>query len=113
VVKLFRLNSGLCRLVTKSRDLALLLAGLSTKPSELPVSCGPVFRHKLKGTKRPQLTLGHGARETDTSPTAALDDERRWRSAFDQSRSDVLTGTIGARRAWTVSMISALSMPCR
>jgi hypothetical protein len=26
---------------------------------------------------------------------------------------DALTGTIGARRAWTVSMISALSMPCR
>ena len=24
-----------------------------------------------------------------------------------------LTGIIGARRAWTVSMISALSMPCR
>ena len=30
-----------------------------------------------------------------------------------QSRSDALTGIIGARRAWTVSMISALSMPCR
>jgi hypothetical protein len=26
---------------------------------------------------------------------------------------EVVTGTIGARRAWTVSMISALSMPCR
>jgi hypothetical protein len=26
---------------------------------------------------------------------------------------DVVTGIIGARRAWTVSMISALSMPCR
>ena len=25
----------------------------------------------------------------------------------------VLTGIIGARRAWTVSMISELSMPCR
>jgi dihydrofolate reductase len=25
---------------------------------------------------------------------------------------DVLTGIIGSRRAWTVSMISALSMPC-
>ena len=31
----------------------------------------------------------------------------------DQSRSDVLTGIIGARRPCTVSMISALSMPCR
>ena len=27
--------------------------------------------------------------------------------------SDVPTGIIGWRRAWTVSMISALSMPCR
>ena len=26
---------------------------------------------------------------------------------------EAVTGTIGARRAWTVSMISALSMPCR
>jgi hypothetical protein len=31
----------------------------------------------------------------------------------DQSRSDVLTGIMGAGRAWTVSMISALSMPYR
>src|SRR4051812_37426101 len=30
-----------------------------------------------------------------------------------QSRSEALTGTIGARRAWTASMISALSMPWR
>jgi hypothetical protein len=29
-----------------------------------------------------------------------------------QSRSQALTGIIGARRAWTVSMISPLSMPC-
>jgi hypothetical protein len=35
-------------------------------------------------------------------------DEQRG-SAVDQCGSDVLTGTIGARRAWTVSMISALS----
>jgi hypothetical protein len=28
-----------------------------------------------------------------------------------QSRSEALTGIIGARRAWTVSMISPLSMP--
>ena len=32
--------------------------------------------------------------------------------AVDQSRSDALTGIIGARRACTVSMISPLSMPC-
>jgi len=33
---------------------------------------------------------------------------RRWRR---QGASGLCTGTIGARRAWTVSMISALSMP--
>jgi len=32
-------------------------------------------------------------------------------AAVGQSRSDVLTGIIGARRVWTVSMISALSIP--
>jgi hypothetical protein len=30
-----------------------------------------------------------------------------------QPRGQAVTGIIGARRAWTVSMISALSMPCR
>ena len=34
-------------------------------------------------------------------------------AAVDQSRSEALTGIIGARRACTVSMISPLSMPCR
>jgi hypothetical protein len=38
-------------------------------------------------------------------------DEQRRDSAGDQSRCDVLAGIIGARRALTVSMISALSMP--
>jgi hypothetical protein len=42
-----------------------------------------------------------------------LRDEQRCDSAVDQSRSDVLTGIFGARRAWTVSMISALSIPWR
>jgi hypothetical protein len=41
----------------------------------------------------------------------ALRDEQR--PADDQSRSETLTGIIGARRAWTVSMISPLSMPWR
>ena len=40
-------------------------------------------------------------------------DERRPRLLVDQSRSEALTGIIGARRACTVSMISPLSMPCR
>jgi hypothetical protein len=39
--------------------------------------------------------------------------ERRARIAVIQSRSEALTGIIGARRAWTVSMISPLSMPWR
>jgi hypothetical protein len=43
--------------------------------------------------------------------SATLRDEQR--REFDQSRRDVLTGIIGARRVWTVSMISALSMPWR
>jgi len=42
--------------------------------------------------------------------SAALREEQ---SRCLQSRSDALTGTMGARRAWTVSMISALSMPWR
>jgi hypothetical protein len=33
--------------------------------------------------------------------------------AVDQSRSEALTGIMGARRACTVSMISPLSMPWR
>jgi hypothetical protein len=36
-------------------------------------------------------------------------DEARF--TFDQIRNDALTAIIGARRAWTVSMISPLSMP--
>ena len=42
-----------------------------------------------------------------------MGEEQRARIAVDQSRSDALTGIIGARRACTVSMISPLSMPCR
>ena len=38
---------------------------------------------------------------------------RRAASPQGQSRSEALTGTMGARRAWTASMISALSMPWR
>jgi hypothetical protein len=42
----------------------------------------------------------------------SLRDEQRW-LAVDQSRSVALTGIIVVRRAWTVSMISPLSIPCR
>jgi hypothetical protein len=45
------------RLVAKPRELELLLAGLSTKSSDLRVD-GPVFGHKLSSTKRQPLGLG-------------------------------------------------------
>jgi hypothetical protein len=44
--------------------------------------------------------------------TVASRDTQR-RAASYQRGGNVLTGIIGWRRAWTVSMISALSMPCR
>jgi hypothetical protein len=63
---------------------------------------------------RTAVALLHSpARSTRSGRTAsaAMRDEQR--REFDQSRRDVLTGIIGARRVWTVSMISALSMPWR
>jgi hypothetical protein len=57
---------------------------------------------------------GRTAKRFPIRPLAiAMRDKQRRRSAVDQSPSDALTGIIGARRAWTISMISALSMPCR
>jgi hypothetical protein len=68
-VKLSRLSSELgklttrcCRLVAKSRDLDILLTGLSTKPNKLPVDRRGILRHTLKVTKRPVLAPGNGAR---------------------------------------------------
>jgi hydrogenase maturation factor len=68
-MKLFRLSSQLGkftarrrRLVTKSCDLDLLLAGLSTKPSKLPLDRGRILRHKLKARRRPPLALRNGGR---------------------------------------------------
>src|SRR5687768_190027 len=46
------------------------------------------------------------------SACLAMRDKRR-RAHRDESRSEALTGIIGARRACTVSMISPLSMPWR
>ena len=60
----------------------------------------------LAAISGPKRSL-HGAGSVALCATSSA------RSAVDQSRSDTLTGIIGARRAWTVSMISALSMPCR
>ncbi|HEX5973979.1 MAG TPA: hypothetical protein VFY57_02360, partial [Rubrobacteraceae bacterium] len=47
------LTARLRRLVAESRDLEIMLTGLSAKPSELPIGCGPVLGHRPKGTKRP------------------------------------------------------------
>ena len=44
---------------------------------------------------------------------SAASRESSARGAVDQSRSEALTGIIGARRACTVSMISPLSMPAQ
>ena len=52
--KVGELTARFRRVVAKSRDLELLLTGLSTKASELPVGLGPVFGHRLKGTKSPR-----------------------------------------------------------
>lgn len=73
-VMLLRLNSKIGELtarirslVSKSRDLQLLLTGVSTKASELPVGCGPVFGH------RPRIRDAHRPRER-TAP--AMDGEQ-------------------------------------
>jgi hypothetical protein len=74
---------------------------------EAAVSDGRVFGREHDCLRLP------GALPTARSRSCALRDEQRRGSAAHQSRSDVLTGIIGARRAWTVSTISALSMPSR
>jgi len=55
--KIGELTARVRRLVAKSRDLQLLLTGLSTKPSELAVGWGPVFGHRPKDTKSPPPAL--------------------------------------------------------
>ena len=68
------------------------------------------------------LLLGKGAvlAHRFERPLAAELDEDRQRGPTSpppvsriQTPSELWTGTIGARRAWTVSMISVLSMPWR
>jgi hypothetical protein len=72
-------------------------------------------RRAVAATSGPLVVPLSPARSTPTarSRSCALREEQRPRRAVDQSRSEALTGIIGARRAWTVSMISPLSMPCR
>ena len=52
-----------------------------------------------------------GDRVRLAAATAMRDEQRRFDAGH--RSSDVLTASIGARRAWTVSVISALSIPCR
>jgi hypothetical protein len=67
--QLGKFTARLRRLVAKSRDLGLVLACLSAKPSKLPVDRGWILRHKLKATKRVPLALANGA---TTQPSAAI-----------------------------------------
>jgi hypothetical protein len=71
------------------------------------------FRVGLSSTDPKCLARRRASDATTQNPAAASRDEQRLRCAVDQSRSEVLTGIIGARRACTVSTISPLSMPCR
>ena len=77
--KVGELTARFCRVVTKSRDLQLLLTGLSTKASELPVGDGPVFGHRLKGTRRPPRASGR-VRRRGSPPDypAASREADRW-----------------------------------
>jgi hypothetical protein len=55
--KLGNFTARLLRLLAKSCDLDLLLAGLRAQPSKLPVDRRRIFRHRLKTTKRAPLRL--------------------------------------------------------
>jgi hypothetical protein len=57
------------------------------------------------------VSLDGQASVASSIATAAKDNDQQ--RARGQGRSVPLTDTTGGQRAWTVSMISALSMPCR
>jgi hypothetical protein len=87
-------------------------------PSMRLVSALVCRPHRLRAAafacREPRQAAGH------IKPLTALSDEGGQQRDPEilgcpspQRRSELWTGTIGARRAWTVSMISALSMPCR
>ena len=74
----------------------------------MPVSTRAFPRERFHGTV--------AMREIEQSrPDSQCCNARRAALAgsVDQSPSEALTGILGARRAWTVSMISPLSMPCK
>ena len=89
----------------KSRSATRLLR-TSTSSTARPAGMTAVHRHGI-GT-----ACGHERTKLERVAVAMRDERRRALRSF-QSRSDALTGIIGARRARTVSMISALSMPWR
>ena len=77
-------------------------------------SCARRFSAQTSAQRRPAATSWSLTRSSPTALGAALASrETRVRFECRHSCSDVLTRIIGARRAWTVSMISALSMPWR
>jgi hypothetical protein len=75
-----------------------------TRASQAPASPRTTAYLRQHRSPRP-LGTRSGGEEVARLP------RRRSRSAH--TRSELWTGTMGARRAWTLSMISALSMPWR
>src|SRR4051812_39859526 len=85
---------------------------------EVPVALVPAHPASAMSQERTVLRRDHqllrraGEAAVGARPaTVAPDDDHQ--SPGDQGSSVLLTGTSGGWRAWTVSMISALSMPCR
>ena len=83
-------------------------AGTQVVPSQSTV-------HDLDVIGTNLLLLGEGAvlAHRFERPLAAEMDDDQQRGARRQMECVASTGTIGGRRAWTVSMISVLSMLCR
>jgi hypothetical protein len=75
--------------------------------------CDSTLGHRALVALTVLLLSPGGRREQDGDRSSALRDEQRPRWAVGQSRTEALTGIIGGRRAWTVSTISPLSIPCR
>jgi hypothetical protein len=71
--QLGKFTARLRRLVAKPRDFELLLAGLSTKSSELRVG-GPVFGHRLRYETPTARAREQRPRRTDTAARQTLVD---------------------------------------
>jgi hypothetical protein len=97
--------------------------GLSAAIGIKVMFVGPRDRGELAvARRRPQRPCGHRESEAGTSPASSTPRGRSPgrpsclpppASSLPYNRSPLLAGIIGARRAWTASMISALSMPSR